>query len=103
MIVGGTYANIHRMKRTTVFLSEGVERDLQAEARRTGKPMASVVREALAEYVASRRPSGQRPSFVACAAGRGTDVSERHEELLWRTPHETLPRRPAKGSRKKAR
>jgi hypothetical protein len=98
-----TYASIQHMKRTTVFLSEGLERDLQTEARRTGKPMASLVREALAEYMASRRPSGQRPSFVACAAGRRTDVSERHEQLLWPQPHETVSRRPVKGSRKKAR
>ena len=76
------------MKRTTVFLPESLERDLQGYARRAGKPMASVVREALETYVVSRRESGSRLSFVACGAGARTDVAERHEQLLWATPHE---------------
>jgi hypothetical protein len=75
------------MKRTTIFLPESLERDLQSEARRTGRPMASLVREALAEYVVARRPAGNTLSFVGCGAGAATDVAERHEELLWTRPH----------------
>ncbi len=78
------------MKRTTIFLPESLERDLQSEARRTGMPMASLVREALAEYVVARRPVVNTLSFVGCGAGAATDIAERHEELLWPVPHGTV-------------
>jgi hypothetical protein len=75
------------MKRTTVFLPEALERDLQAEAKRRGEPMASIVREALASYVAANRSPGGSLSFVACGAAADGQGAERHEELLWRDPH----------------
>jgi hypothetical protein len=75
------------MKRTTLFLPEELERDLYGLARREGKPVASCVREALAEYVASRRGAARLPSFVGVGAGAATDVAERHEDLLWTDPH----------------
>ena len=53
------------MKRTTVFLDETLERDLQAIARQEKRPVASLVREALATYVANREPtSAPALSFV---------------------------------------
>jgi hypothetical protein len=75
------------MKRTTIFLPEGLERDLQAEARRRGEPMAALVREALAQYVAGSRPSGSALSFVGCGAAADPHGAERHEQLLWTDPH----------------
>lgn len=75
------------MKRTTIFLPEALERDLQGEARRAGKPMASVVREALTEYVVAKRAGGSTLSFVGCGAGARSDVADRHEKLLWENPH----------------
>ena len=93
------------MKRTTIFLPESLERDLQGEARRTGKALASVVREALVEYVVSRQQKGTRTlSFVACGAGDRTDIAERHEELLWPSPdQDASPASPRKTVRRKAR
>lgn len=82
------------MKRTTIFVPEDLERDLQAFARREGKPVAWFVREALTEYVASRRTASRLPSFTAVAAGSATDVAERHEDLLWDDPHDAAPRAP---------
>lgn len=76
------------MKRTTIFLPEALERDLQAEARCAGKPMASIVREALTEYLVARRAGGTTLSFVGCGAGARSDVADRHEQLLWKNPHE---------------
>jgi predicted transcriptional regulator len=89
------------MKRTTIFVPESLERDLQLLANRERKPTAAVVREALAEYVAKRKPSRALPSFVGAFASGRTDLSERHEELLFAnlSPHgEARPyskRRPA--------
>jgi hypothetical protein len=73
------------MKRTTIFLDEAVERELQGLARREARPVASLVREALAEYLAGRRhPHGARLSFIGAGASGHSDLAERHEELLWR-------------------
>jgi predicted transcriptional regulator len=78
------------MKRTTVFLDESLERDLQALARRQQRPLASVVREALDGYVnreVRRKGSGLR--FAAVGASGRADTAERSEELLFRElqPH----------------
>lgn len=73
------------MKRTTVFLDETLERDLQAIARQEKRPVASLVREALAAYVAHREPAaGPALSFVGAGASGRSDIAERHEDLLWR-------------------
>ena len=90
------------MKRTTVFLPEGLERDLHALARRERKPVAWFVREALTAYVGARRPAAQLPSFVGIGDSGTSDVAERHEELLWREPHEAPPRRPRTVSAKRS-
>jgi hypothetical protein len=93
------------MKRTTIFLDEGLERDLQGLARRQSRPVASLVREALEEYVADRRRAGVPLSFVGAGASGRSDVAERHEALLWRDrdPHGTpAPVRKPTRSRKRA-
>jgi len=79
------------MKRTTIFIEEHVERDLQAIARRRKQPVASLVREAVAQYVADeKRAGGATPGFVAIGRSGSSDTAERHEDLLWRDldPHE---------------
>jgi plasmid stability protein len=74
------------MKRTTIFVPESLERDLQLYAAREGKSTASVVREALTEYVAKRRAPGALPSFAGAFASGYTDTAERHEALLFKKP-----------------
>ena len=78
------------MKRTTIFVPEELERDLQLYARRAGKPTAAVVREALAAYVARKRPEAALPSFAGAFDSGRTDTAERHEEILFArlSPHE---------------
>ena len=77
------------MKRTTIFIPEGLERDLHLYARREGKAVASVVREAVAEYIADGRARTTLPSFTGAFTGPYTDTAERHEDLLFKrlTPH----------------
>lgn len=78
------YASILRMKRTTVFLDEAIERDLKMIAARRQQPMAGVVREALACYVvAEKRAAPTLPGFVAVGRSGHHDTAERHEELLF--------------------
>ena len=83
------------MKRTTIFVPEGLERDLQLYARREGKPAAAVVREAIAEYIAGGRSRATLPSFAAAFDSGHTDTAERHEELLFErlSPHRTTASR----------
>ena len=73
------------MKRTTVFMDEQVQRELQALARRRQRPMASLVREAVEQYVATARGDAGRPALGFVAIGRSgrRDIAERHEELLF--------------------
>ena len=71
------------MKRTTIFIEEGVERDLKALAERENRSAASVVREAIGEYLARRPGARNRLGFVAAGRSGRADTAERHEELLW--------------------
>lgn len=83
------------MKRTTIFVPEALERDLRLYASREGRPTAAVVREALAEYIARRRPGKALPSFAGAFASGHADTAERNEELLFTslTPHGEKRRR----------
>lgn len=80
------YAIICNMKRTTIFLDEHLERELKTLAGRSDRPMASLVREALAEYVVKVRATTSKPmAFVAAGHSGRRDTAERHEELLWKS------------------
>ncbi len=85
------------MKRTTIFVPEALERDLQLYARREGKPTAVIVREALAAYIAAR-PTANLPSFTGAFDSGHSDTADRHEELIFRklTPHGTTVQAKAK-------
>jgi predicted transcriptional regulator len=85
------------MKRTTIFIEEGAERELQALARRQGRPVASLVREAVAQYVVKARAE-QAPRLRFIAAGRSgrDDVAGRHEDLLFQADPATPEPRPTR-------
>lgn len=71
------------MKRTTIFLDESTERDLKTLAYRRSEPVAHLVREALARYVASEIEAAPRlPSFVGAFESGYSDTSERVDELV---------------------
>ena len=94
------------MKRTTIFVPEQLERDLQLYARRENRAVASVVREALAEYMGTRQAKSALPSFTGIGNSGRSDIAERHEELLWANPHGGLPaarRKPAPARRAASR
>jgi hypothetical protein len=89
------------MKRTTVFMPEELERDLYAYAKRSGKPAAAIVREAIAAYIVGGANAAALPSFVGAFDSGHTDTAERHNELLFArlSPH----REPAVPSRRASR
>ena len=82
--VGG---NIYVMKRTTIFLDDGLLARARRLARRQGVSFATVVREALAAYLASPGADTSLPSIAGRFASGTDDTAERADELLWRDPH----------------
>ena len=76
------------MKRTTMFLDEALVKRLQRVAQKQGVSTATVVREALAQYLASPRSAGELPSIAGRFASGHADTSARVDELLWRDPHQ---------------
>ena len=72
------------MKRTTLFIDEAVEKDLQAIARRQGRKKAAVTRDAIARYVAQEKIRiGASLSIVAMERSGRSDTAETHEDILW--------------------
>jgi predicted DNA-binding protein len=76
------------MHRTSLFLDEDTIKRIQKLARARGVSFATLVREALAQYVVEAEPSSPVPSIAGRFASGETDTSERVDELLWRSPHE---------------
>jgi Ribbon-helix-helix protein, copG family len=79
--------HIYAMKRTTVFLDEQTILRLQRVAERTGVSAASLVREAVAQYLAAPANASPLPSVAGQFASGASDTSERVDELLWTDPH----------------
>jgi hypothetical protein len=91
------------MKRTTVFLEEGAERELRLIAGRRGVAAASVLREAIDHYLGEERKKTPRPLRFLAAGRSGTrKTTQREEDLVFRDlePHGEAPRTRRKPSRK---
>jgi predicted transcriptional regulator len=72
------------MKRTTIFIDESLERDLQLLAERQGCSKAAVVRTALERYVKQEKQRAELDlGFVGVGRSGRSDIAERHEEYLW--------------------
>ncbi|HKS06239.1 MAG TPA: CopG family transcriptional regulator [Gemmatimonadaceae bacterium] len=76
------------MKRTSLFLDEQLLRQLKRVAARRGVSFATVVREAMAAYVAAPAAGGGAlPSVAGKFSSGRSDTSARVDELLWKDPH----------------
>jgi hypothetical protein len=71
------------MKRTTILADEGLLTEIKHLAAREGKTVTTVVREALAAYVADHQ-RGRRYSLVGIGRSGSGDVARRAEEILAR-------------------
>jgi hypothetical protein len=97
------------MKRTTIFIPETLEADLQRYARRAKKPTAWVVREAIAAFLSSHSSTPSLPASIGMGESGRADLSERFESLLFADltpggdraassgPNKGRRRRPARG------
>ncbi len=89
-ILSATYisCNMYVMKRTTVFLDENTLARAQRHARRAGVSFATLVREALTEYLARPRSATALPSITGKFASGDKATSANVDDLLWQHPHE---------------
>jgi hypothetical protein len=78
---------IYGMKRTTVFFDDQMMLRLQRAAQRTGVSTASLVREAVARYLADPGAPTSLPSITGQFASGTSDTSEQVDTLLWKGPH----------------
>jgi hypothetical protein len=90
------------MKRTTIYLEPDLEVLLKMEVLRQGRPMADIVREAVAAYL-TRDERAAPPGAGAFASGHA-DTAARVDETLSETGFGSLPpRSKAKAMRRSRR
>jgi hypothetical protein len=70
------------MRRTTVLLDDALADQLEYERRRRSQSTASIVREALTEYLAGGKPRRRRIPFADLGRSGVSDTSEKFEEIL---------------------
>lgn len=71
------------VEKTTLYLTDELQRDMRALARRTGRPQADLIREALTQYLA-RQHGPPLPSFVgAVAVGGNAGLDKRRYRQEW--------------------
>ena len=64
------------VEKTTLYLPDDLQRALRAEARRSGRSQAELVREAVRSYLEAR----PRPRVRSLGAGEDAEVSGRESE-----------------------
>lgn len=74
------------MKRTTIFADEKLLNDIKQIANEEGISTAESIRQALENFIAQRKKSKKKLSFIGIGRSGQKDVSERCEELLWKGP-----------------
>lgn len=72
------------MKRTTIFAEDALINEMKDLAREENRSVAEMVREAMVEYVRQKRQKKKKLSFIGVGSSGRSDVSKKHEELLWR-------------------
>ncbi|MEO5567111.1 MAG: CopG family transcriptional regulator [Gemmatimonadaceae bacterium] len=75
------------MKRTSLFLDDKLLEALRRAAGRRGVSVASLVREAVAAYLAPRAAGSGLPTIAGRFSSGKSDTSERVDDLLWTNPH----------------
>ena len=82
------------MTRTQISLTEEQHRFLAELSRRTGTSISAIIRQAVDHLRASEgTPQRRAMQLVGAFEADRTDVSQKHDEVLW------APKRPAKRRR----
>jgi hypothetical protein len=75
------------MKRTSLFLDAGTLRALKTAADRRNVSVASLVREAVMQYLSAPSASSKLPSVTGRFSSKKRDTSARTDDFLWHDPH----------------
>jgi len=75
------------MKRTSLFLDDKIMADVKRLAAKRGVSVATLVREALASYVAEPRKKASLPSIAGRFSSGKKNTASRVDDFLWRDPH----------------
>ncbi|WP_164930904.1 ribbon-helix-helix protein, CopG family [Aquifex aeolicus] len=71
------------MKRTTIFINEETKQKIKLIAKKKQKSMAEIIREAINEYIVKHKKN-KKYSFIGLGKSKRSDISEIHEEKLWK-------------------
>jgi hypothetical protein len=71
------------MQRTTIFADEYLLREIKDLAKQEKRSAAEIIREALVQYVNSRKTPAAKFSFIGIGNSGRADLAEKHEDLLW--------------------
>jgi hypothetical protein len=77
------------MQRTTIFADEYLLREIKDLAKQEKRSAADLIRDALIQYLNSRKTPAPRLSFIGIGDSGRPDLAEKHEELLW--PKSSIP------------
>lgn len=72
------------MKRTTIFTEEDVFANIKRIAQEEGRTISEVIRQALEKFINDKYTTKKNISFIGIGKSGRNDISEKHEELLWK-------------------
>ena len=72
-----------RVKRTTIFVEEGVLSILKQIAQEKNISQAEAIRQALEKYIGQQKTQDKPLSFTGIGNSGRDDIAEHHEHLLW--------------------
>jgi hypothetical protein len=75
------------MKRTSLFLDDRIMAEIKRIASKRGVSVATLVREALAAYVAEPKKKGGLPPIAGRFSSGKRNTASRVDDFLWRDPH----------------
>lgn len=74
------------MKRTTIFADDDLINGIREISKEENRSVAEIMREAMQNYIRQKRYKKKKISFIGSGSSGRKDVSELHEELLWKKP-----------------
>jgi metal-responsive CopG/Arc/MetJ family transcriptional regulator len=72
------------MKRTTIFADDDLLHEIKEISKEENKSIAEIMREAMQNYIKQKRFKKKKVSFIGIGSSGRKNISERHEELLWK-------------------
>ena len=78
------------MQRTTIFADEYLLREIKELAKREKRSAADIIRDALVQYLKTRKAPSNKFSFTGIGESGRSDLSEKHESLLWPKPSDQI-------------